>query len=180
MTNNLRNNMLSSLTSILNNNNISIDDEVSVDIETILINAKNDKRFYKLLNLCIKYDIHLFNQCNNNCILLKIDKLLYQTNQKQKNILNDLSQKISNITINNNSITTIIDNIYCVYKKKLKDIEIIIYILQNIFDDDALKTLCCVKHNTSSSSPSNKNSSSKVKSINNLEMTKKYIAVYSN
>lgn len=202
MTNNLRNNMLTSLTSIFNNeideiknkDNIISDtliynNELKVDMETILMNAKNDKRFYKLLNLCIKYDIHLFNQLNNNYILLKIEKLLYQTCLKQKNLVNELSLQISNINLNiyNNSLLSTIENIYCQYKKKFKDIDIINYILENIYDDSSLQILCCVNtsNNLSSSSDNANLSSNKTKNKvlpNVLELGKKdkYIAVYSN
>ena len=205
MTNNLRNNMLTSLTSIFNNeiNEINFNtknkenrlsdtlmdiNELKVDMDTILMNAKNDKRFYKLLNLCIKYDIHLFNQHNNNCILLKIEQLLYQTCQKQKNLINELSSKISNININinNNSLIVTIENIYCQYKKKFKDIDIINYILDNIYDDSSLQILCCIslKNNLSSSSSLSPSSNkTKTKVLNNILETgkkEKYIAVYSN
>ena len=40
----------------LNTNNTNC----QVDIQTIVQNAKNDKRLFKLLNLCIKYNIHIF------------------------------------------------------------------------------------------------------------------------
>ena len=98
MISNLTNNMIVSLTTtkIVDNNILEIDkssidsiDHINnihqVNIDTIITNAKNDKRFHKLLTLCIKYDIHIFNQCNNTCTILDINNLLLQSNERQKN-----------------------------------------------------------------------------------------------
>jgi hypothetical protein len=162
-----------------------------VDIKTIVINAKNDKRFHKLLNLCIKYDIHLFNQYDDICRLLSIKNLLLQADEKQRILTKELSEKINNISQNgpNNTWLLDIENVYSQYKKLFKEIEIIDYILKNIYNDKQLEELCCITNINQSSDHSiisSKNISTvNMTKINNSEKNKKeklckYIAVYSN
>ena len=139
--------------SILDSNK-SEDTIYNIDIKIIILNSKTDKIFHKLLNLCIKYDIQLFNQTNNNCILYEIKNLLIQCEIKQKNIIDELSNKINELKIKGPSNTWLldVDKIYTEYKKKLKDIEIIIYILKNSYDDKILMNMCCSKITNSSTS----------------------------
>ena len=153
----------------------NIENQLQVDIDTIVINAKNDKRFHKLLTLCIKYDIHIFNQCNNICTILDIDNLLTQSDDRQKKLTIELSTKISDISKNGptNDWLVDIENIYIQYRKKFKDIEIIIYVLKNIFNDNLLQSLCCILDSSSSST------SKQITNIKKKDMVK-YIAVYSN
>lgn len=132
----------------LNTNNTNY----QVDIQTIVQNAKNDKRLFKLLNLCIKYNIHIFDQQSDSCTLLAITNLVEQSNEKLRELSKDLSKKINELSDVSNNLYIDIDNVYNQYNKKCKDIELIIYILKNIFDDSSLKNLCCIKQNTTSSS----------------------------
>lgn len=149
--------------------------ENEIDIKILVSNAKIDKRFNKLLNLCIKYDIQLLNQNNNVCYLYKIDYLLNQCNQKQNQLLQKLINKINNINSNENFKEKYlnIEYYYNNFKKEIKDLDIIIYILKNSYDDNSLSYICnnqIINNNSSSSS------SIKEKQIN----SSKYIAVYSN
>jgi hypothetical protein len=148
----------------------------NIDIKIIILNSKTDKIFHKLLNLCIKYDIQLFNQTNNNCILYEIKNLLIQFEIKKKNIIDELSNKINELKLIGPSNTWLldVDKIYTEYKKKLKDIEIIIYILKNSYDDKILMNMCCSKITNSSTSSTYKQS----KKLENTNS--KYIAIYSN
>ena len=210
MSNNLTNNMISSLTCMSNNlasNNDSPTEYINkVDIKTIVSNAKKDKRFYKLLNLCIKHGIHLFNQYNEICTLLSNDNLIKQAEDRQRQLSIDFSNSVANISIKNDSgnLLADIETIYTGYKKKFKEIEVIIYILKNTYDDIAFEDLCCIKTNinlintssNSSISPSNITSSQTTletlsttvktkssetnKKINKKEKLSKYIAIYSN
>ena len=173
MSNNLTNSMISILTSVNNDLNEKIENDNSifqVDIKTIVTNAKNDKRFHKLLSLCIKYDIHLFNQCNDICKLLSIENLLLQANQKQKILTKELSDKINEISTNGptNSWLLDIDNTFSYYKKLFKEIEIIDYVLKNIYNDQQLEDLCCIKNiqQISSNSPDYNVTSSTTKITN--------------
>jgi len=174
MISNLTNNMIVCLTTKSSEIN-NMDDQIQVDIDTIISNAKNDKRFHKLLTLCIKYDIHIFNQSNNVCTILDINNLLIQSEDRQKKLTLELSEKISKLSRDGpiNDWLVDIEYIYIEYRKKFKDIQIIIYVLKNIFTDNLLQTLCCIT-NTSSSSNSNKQTNLKKKDIS------KYIAVYTN
>ena len=175
MTNNLTNNLISNLTLINSDNNNEIKQQI--DLKTIVYNAKNDKTFHKLLIICIKYDIHLFNQSKNNYSLLTIDNLLEQINNKQQLFTLELSNEIKNI---NSEWLLNIDNIYNIYKKKLKDLELISYILKNIFNNNLLQKLCCTSYTDNSTdnilSPVPKDIIDKKKKEN----ISKYIAVYSN
>lgn len=191
----LTNNMISSLTSI-NNDTINNQKNIpQVDIKTIVSNAKSDKRFHKLLNLCIKYDIHLFSQSSNICSLLNTDNLLSQCNLKQKSLTKELSEKINVISDSGPSIAWLvdIDNIYTQYKKKFKEIEIITYVLKNIYNDESLEKLCCITNNIntlSSLSPQTPTSTqikeqtlsdaNKKNKSDKKEKLSKYIAIYTN
>jgi hypothetical protein len=162
MSNNLTNSMISILTTVkqyddINKNDKYIDPIFQVDIKTIVTNAKNDKRFHKLLSLCIKYDIHLFNQYNDVCTLLSIDNLLLQANEKQKFLTKELSEKINEISKNGPVNTWLLDieNTYTQYKKIFKEIEIIDYVLKNIYNDKQLEELCCIKNTNNISSQNN-------------------------
>ena len=160
----------------LNDLNINSNNTNIVDLNTIIYNAKNDRRFHKLLGLCIKYDIHIFDKNNNNCILVNIDNLILQSENKQKKIIKDLADNISNLynigTVNGWFVE--IENTYIKYKKKIKDIDIIIYILKNIYNNGILKKLCCI-----SDVESEKILKIKDKNFKN-EKPDKYIAIYSN
>ena len=158
MTTNSTNDIVYNLTSINGNqinsiNNFNMSHSTHVDINTIVTNAKNDKRFHKLLNLCIKYDIHLFNQFESVYSLIPISNLLIQSNMKQRNLTLEFGTKIREIALNNNSTNTQInwlveiENINLQYKKKFKEIEIIDYILKNIFTDELLLQMCCIQSN---------------------------------
>jgi len=175
MTNNLTNNIITNLTLICSDSNDEL--KYQIDLKTIVANAKNDKTFHKLLSICIKYDIHLFNQSKNICSLLSINNLLNQINNKQKILTFNLSNELKNI---NSEWLVNIDNIYNIYKKKLKDLELISYILKNIFNDNLLQKLCCFNNLDNSSdntlSPNQKDTIDKKKKEN----IGKYIAVYSN
>lgn len=174
MSNNLTNNIITNLTLINSDSNIEYINQI--DLNTIVCNAKNDKTFHKLLTICIKYDIHLFNQSKDICSLMSIDNLLNQINNKQKILTSNLSNELKNI---NSEWLVNIDNIYNIYKKKLKDLEFISYILKNIFNDNLLQKLCCFNNENSSDntqSPIQKDTIDKKKKEN----ISKYIAVYSN
>lgn len=175
MSNNLTNNIITNLT-LVNNDNCD-EFKYQIDLNTIIYNAKNDKTFHKLLTTCIKYDIHLFNQSSNICSLLTIDNLLNQINNKQQILTSNLSNELKNI---NSDWLVNIDNIYNIYKKKLKDLELIIYILKNFFNNNLLHKLCCINNLDNSSdnthSPNQKDITDKKKKEN----INKYIAVYSN
>lgn len=147
------------------------EDIYNIDIKVIISNAKTDKIFHKLLNLCIKYDIQLFYQNENACVLNEINHLLYQCDIKQKEIIEDLSKKINEISVSGplNTWLLDIDKIYNEYKKKLKDIEIILYILKNTYNDKLLINMCCSKINYPIIKKSNYNN-----------INSKYIAIYSN
>lgn len=163
MSNNLPNNIISSLTTVKNNDlNYDVNNNnliYQVDIKTIVDHAKSDKRFYKLLNLCIKYDIHLFNQYNETSSLVTIEQLLIQVDKKQAELTKQLSEKLMEISLKGPSDSWLVDieNINSQFKKKFKEMEIIIYILKNIYDDETLKKICCIEVKQNSSS--NQNSS---------------------
>ena len=165
MSSNLTNNMITSLTNISNNisSNNGIQNEYinRVDIKTIVSNAKKDKRFYKLLNLCIKHGIHLFNQYHEICTLLSNDNLIKQAEQKQRQLSIDFSTVVSDISNNNEPSKLLVDieTSYNDYKKKFKEIEVIIYVLKNTYDDTAFEELCCIKTNINTNNNSSSNTS---------------------
>jgi len=197
MNNNLTtNNIINSLTFIADNSN-NDENIAKVDISKIVVNAKNDKRFHKLLTLCIKCDIHLFNQYNDMCTMLSVSNLIEQNNMKKKNLISELSDNISKINnnANNNNLNELfidIDNSFTLLKKKYKELEIIHYVLTNVYTDEILESLCCIMTSIGSSSQNNssientkikKNKEEKCKEEKckeEKENKDKYIAIYSN
>ncbi len=186
MTSNLTNNMINCLTVNSTKSNVKNNkDVVHVDMQMIITNARSDRRFHKLLGLCIKHNIHIFNQSDNVCTILSVDDLLRQCNERQKKLTKELSEKIAAISdtgITNDWLIDI-DNVYIQYKKKFKEIEIIIYVLKNIFDDNILEKLCCVQKDDTDTqdlrvSKEECNISDGNKK-NKKEKISKYIAIYS-
>lgn len=188
MTSNLTNNMINYLTT----NNVNIDannikDIAHVDMQMIITNARSDRRFHKLLGLCIRHNIHIFNQSNEVCTILSVDDLLQQCNEQQKKLTKELSEKIAVIsdTGTTNDWLIDIDNVYMQYKKKFKEIEIIIYVLKNIFNDNMLEKLCCIQKDDTDTqelrvSKEERNTSDGNNKKNKKEKISKYIAIYSN
>jgi len=179
-----------------------------IDIPTMKKNAENDELFCKLLITCRKFKIDIFNQ--STCMLLNSTTILNQCNEIQKTMTRELSEKINNIYVKGQSNGWLIDidNIYTQYKKKFKDIELIIHILKNIFNDEILGNLCCVPSLNNSLSTNSQNlystssnkqeiktenksehrseiyeqelkETKKVKTTHKKENMSKYIAVYS-
>ena len=181
--------MITNLTIIPNdilkiNNNDNI---MQIDIKTIVKNAILDKKFYKLLNLCISYNIHLFNQYNNICILSSIENLILQLEHIKKQLIHKLANKIDEISNKDSDKTWILDinNIYLQYQLKFKEIEIIDYFFKNIYDDNKLEQLCCISVTTTTSSITNNKQNNQTKKqiklkIERKEKLSKYIAIYSN
>jgi hypothetical protein len=160
-----------------------------VDIKTILANAKNDKRFHKLLVLCIKYNIHIFNYHNNTCSLLSVNEILLKCDNKQKILTKELADKIMNIYItgSQNGWLVDIENIYIQFKKKFKEINVIVYLLKNIYDDQTLEKLCLSNDEQLKKIRSDKKEKLcllKVEQLKKLRSdknkTSKYIDIYSN
>jgi hypothetical protein len=100
---------------------------------------------------------------------------LLQANEKQKNLTKELSEKINEISVNGptNSWLLDIENTYTQYKKSFKEIEIIDYVLKNIYNDQQLEELCCIKNITQSSSNAspNYNMSSTTNTTNTTNIT---------
>ena len=115
------------------------------DISSILFNAKINKTFNKLLNLCIKYDIKIFDIDNMNIWYIKsVNNILSIIIDKRNIFTIELSDSIKNLTTIQHQMNfiEIIDNHVNDYKKKIKDFEILFYLFNNIYTDDELKKIC--------------------------------------
>lgn len=123
-----------------NNNNF--------DIPSILLNAKINKTFNKLLNLCIKYEIKIFDIDSSNIWYIQsIKNIITIINNKKNKLTLELSINIGKlvdekINIYNNCILDNIDNLVNDYKKKIKDLDILYYLFNNIYTDEELKKIC--------------------------------------
>jgi len=115
------------------------------DISAILFNAKINKTFNKLLNLCIKYDIKIFDIDNMNIWYIKsVNDILTLIIDKRNIYTIELSNTIKNLTTIQHQMNfiEIIDNHVNEYKKKIKDFEILFYLFNSIYTDDELKKIC--------------------------------------
>lgn len=115
------------------------------DISAILFNAKINKTFNKLLNLCIKYDIKIFDIDTLNIWYIKpVNNILSIIIDKRNKFTIELSDSIKNLTTIQHQMNfiEIIDNHVNDYKKKIKDFEILFYLFNNIYTDDELKKIC--------------------------------------
>lgn len=174
------NNIISNLIIVnKNDDKYDINNNIIIDLDTIIKNVKNDKRFYKLINLFIKYEIHFCKQYKNISLLISIEDLLIQIVNIQNKLTKELAESILEISekkstdILDNSLFVDIEYIYNKFKKKLKEIEIIIYILKNIYTNNDLQKLCCI-------SQKNNSNSTTISTSINYNTNDKYIAVYSN
>lgn len=115
------------------------------DISSILFNAKINKTFNKLLNLCIKYDIKLFDIDNKNIWFIRsVSDILSLIIKKRHIYTIELSDSIKNLTTIQHQLNFIetIDNNVNEYKKKIKDFEILFYLFNNIYTDEELNKIC--------------------------------------
>jgi hypothetical protein len=115
------------------------------DISAILFNAKINKTFNKLLNLCIKYDIKLFDIDQINTWYIRpVNDIITLIINKRNIFTIELSENIKNLTKIQHQLNFIetIDNNVNDYKKKIKDFEILFYLFNNIYNDCELKKIC--------------------------------------
>ena len=101
-----------------------------------------------------------------------------------------LSKEIFNLTTKTDSIFINIELVYINYKQKFKDLEVIIYILKNVYTNDKLQKLCYnysnnIRNETTSSNKSNNDTETNKKTTDNKKSSdskkdSKYIAIYSN
>jgi hypothetical protein len=114
---------------------------IKFDISTILLNAKINKTFNKLLNLSIKFNIEIFNSNHTQWNIRNTTDILLDIINIKKIILNEYSLSISNL-YNNEKIIDEIDKLSIVLKKNLKDLEILKYLFENVYNNDELKKMC--------------------------------------
>jgi hypothetical protein len=166
----MKNNIQTYYKNITKNSN----NDINFDIPTVLMNAKINKTFNKLLNLCIKYDIQLFDNKNDLWDIRITTEILNDINiLKKKNII-DYSQEI----INNSTSEKLIDDIDRLsnnLKKVLKDIDMLKYLFEDIYSHNELKKMCCIKFDDSISSNETKTSvntknSTYIKTSNSCEL----------
>ncbi len=67
------------------------------DISIILMNAKTNKTFNKLLTLSIKYNIEIFNNSNGDWLINDTITIINNINNLKKNILKDYTDEILNL-----------------------------------------------------------------------------------
>lgn len=159
--------------------NTNIMSQNKIDINTILENK--DKMFGKFVMLCYRHNISLFKTVNSINILSTSIEMLNQCDIEQKKISLELSQKIADVANNEIKIKmrATINSLTTEYDKKLKEIEIIIFFIENKFNDDALEKICCAK-------PKKKREANKTSDTDKQDKhdkqakVSKYIATYSN
>ena len=120
----------------------NISENNNFNMLAILLNAKNNKTFNKLLKLCIKCDIQIVSINDQNIWDIRTNN----------NIINDINKTINSYmlqhtfdlinNINYDNIIVIIDKQTIELKKKIKNVNILKNLFINIFNDDELKKMC--------------------------------------
>ena len=110
-------------------------------IDIILHNSKESKVFRKLLTKSIKYQIPYFKNIKKGKVLRSNNEIIAQCHLRKFNLIEEFSQKICLKTTgikNTSQIESIIENENKKLFAKLKDVDLVISILDEIYDDKKL------------------------------------------
>ena len=124
----------------INNYCGNITNNINFKISTLILNSKINKTFGKLLKLCIKYEIQLFNNDNNTYNIRDNNDILFDVIDLKKKSINKYSNDIL-ICMNNEKYIDELDNLHYELKKTLKEIDILKYLLRDIYNDIELKKM---------------------------------------
>jgi hypothetical protein len=124
----------------INNYCGNITNNINFKISTLILNSKINKTFGKLLKLCIKYEIQLFNNDNNTYNIRDNNDILFDVIDLKKKSINKYSNDIL-ICMNNEKYIDDLDNLHYELKKTLKEIDILKYLLRDIYNDIELKKM---------------------------------------
>jgi hypothetical protein len=105
-------------------------------IKIILNNCKINNTLSQFIKLLIKFNINLFEK-HNPIELKKHNKLLYISKKHKKNLIVGHGVKVMRYAVKENSIENI-ENNFNKLKKEINDIDLVIYILQNIYNSDEI------------------------------------------
>lgn len=172
--------MDSDINNIFNNEQLQlyINETTYINIKKIITNAKLDKTFQKILKLCNKYNVHIFSKNEDNdtfWIINSIENINIQINKKSDILNNNYLTDMININDQPISVKIVLmDKLYNDYKKKLKDLELLLSLININYTDESFINLCC--DNLNNISPNNSSQSNEKKE----KLIAKYIAVYSN
>lgn len=141
----------------------NITDNSNFNIMALLVNAKNDNNFNKMLKLCIKYDIQIVSNINNVWNIRTNEEIINDINETIKKIILNYTY----LLLNDNNLIELIDKHTIEFKKKIKDIDFLKQLFLNKYNDIELYNICNLV------SPKNDIKKKKQKIT-------KYIAEYSN
>lgn len=112
-------------------------------IETIINNCKSNKTFLKLIILTIKLNIELFKYNNDKYELRSNEEIINDCINKKKTLFHKFSFNISNNidNIQESNLMPFVDSEYKNLQKYNKFIDVIIFILKDIYKDDELKIM---------------------------------------
>jgi hypothetical protein len=114
----------------------------TISIDKLLYNVEINKTFEYFMILCCKYNISLFEKLNNFYYLKSNQQLLYDCRNIRKKIINKIILFYNNIIEDDSSnwidIKTKIEKINNDIYTSLGEIDIILDLLQNVYDDDLL------------------------------------------
>lgn len=157
----------------INNYCENINNNINFKISTLILNSKINKTFGKLLKLCIKYDVQLFNNNNNSYYIRDNKDILFDVINLKHKLVNKYSNNIID-KINNEKYIDEMDNLYLELKKSLKEIEILKYLLGDIYNDNELKKMFYDNNNILEEDKKSDDSNDKKKN----KKCDKYIAEY--
>jgi len=147
------------------------------ELDTIINNCTINKTFYKFIILCIKLNINIFKKINEKWVLKSTRQLLTICEKHKKNLIKGYGFNILKYTLNDQNDKLIIEKIeddLVKLKKNIKNLDTLIYILKNIYNDkESLKNMCYYSINY------HDGNKTKAKYIP-IENINTYIAEYSN
>ncbi len=125
----------------INNYCNNISNNIHFKISTLIMNSKLNKSFGTLLKLCIKYDIQLFNNDNDNNYHIRQNKdIINDVIYLKKKMIINYTNNILNIQNNENFLIDM-DNLYNDIRKNIKELQTLYILLNDIYNDIELKKM---------------------------------------
>ena len=139
----------------INNYCNNISNNIHFKISTLIMNSKLNKSFGTLLKLCIKYDIQLFNNDNDNNYNIRQNKdIINDVIYLKKKMIINYTNNILNIQNNDNFLIDM-DNLYNDIRKNIKELQTLYILLNDIYNDIELKKMFYNNENNDKKSDEN-------------------------
>lgn len=124
--------------------------ESSIHFNNIKQNMKLNKTFEIFMNICYQYDISIFYSDGTTYHLKPNDELLNECKKKKEAVYQSSINKLSTLMKSDMEwidSKTRIDKISDDLKNNIKKIDLLIYLLKNVYDEKSLSNMTKTKTN---------------------------------